>query len=295
MNLLRKLFAGCLQVMLCSGLMLMQTGAVWAKAPAAHEAEPYHLGVFPFLPPRELEDIFAPFAASIGQALGREVQFHSAVSYLNFMERADALQYDVAFVQPFDYVRLSEQFHYTPLAVVGERLFAVIVVKQDSPIRSVEELKGKTIAMPPQVAAISRLAVNYLKQNHLVPGETINVTYHRSHSACLQQVLIGAADACAAAMTPIQFIQQRMKVQFHEIARTQEIPNTLFVASPKVSAADRGVILKTITSWANTESGKNMLKRARMKPFVAIDDKEYDVIRRMIKEESAAQKKVKQK
>lgn len=293
MDQLQTLFVRTVQIILCTTLFLVQSADILAAENKASTAEPYQLGVFPFLPPRELEDIFAPFAASIGQALGHEVQFNSTVSYLNFMERVDGSEYDIAFVQPFDYVRLADKYHYVPLAVVGERLFAVFVVKQGSPIKQVEDLKGKTVAMPPAVAAISRIAVLYLAEHGLKVGDNYMVTNHRSHSSCLQQVLIGAADACAAAMTPIQFIQQRMKVKFQEIARTREIPNTLFVANPRVPEADRRVILETIMSWPNSDMGKSMLKRARMKPFMTINDKEYDVIRHMIKEEGTGKKVVK--
>lgn len=286
MNHLQKLFARTMQIVFTALLLLEIPLIVCADEIHENRIEPYQLGVFPFLPPRELEDIFAPFAASIGEALGKEVQFHSAISYQNFMERADANQYDIAFVQPFDYVRLADQQHYVPLATVSEKLFAIFVVKEGSPITKLEDLKGKVIAMPPAVAAVSRLSLIYLHDHGIEPGAMVTVTHHRSHSSCLQQVLIGAADACATALPPIRFIQQRMKVKFTQIARTMEIPHTLFVANPTIPESERRVILDTILSWSNSESGKQMLERARMKSFVVVHDKQYDIIRRMLKAES---------
>lgn len=252
-----------------------------ATATTAKQVTPYKLGVFPFLPPRQLELIFAPFAASIGEALGREVLFKSSTTYLNFMERADSQKYEIAFVQPFDYVRLADKHNYLPLATRGEKLAAIIVVGPNSKIKTITDLIGKKIALPPAVAAVSRLINELLHENNLIPGKNVFLKHYRSHASCLQQVIIGKADACGSAPPPVQFISEKMKVKFNEVARTREIPHTLFIVHSSIPAKERKIILDTILSWSKPGIGPNLLIRGRMKPFVPITDKEYDVVRKM--------------
>jgi len=279
---LKHYFAFCWIVLLCS--LATQVNA--DKPDSVDKvAEPYVLGVFPFLPPRELEKIFAPFAASIGSAIDKEVLFKSSNSYRNFMERSNAQSYDIAYVQPFDYVRLADKYNYLPLATRGERLATVFVVKENSPINSTEDLKGKVIATPPTVAAVTRLALNFFHKNNLVPGIDVKLTHHRSHVSCLQQVLIGVADVCSSAPPPVRFMQQKMKVKFKIIAKTVEIPHVLFIVHKRVPKAKRELIRSTILSWSTTDPGRKMLSRGKMRPFVPVNDKDYDLIRNMIQAE----------
>ena len=119
---------------------------------------PYVFGVFPYLPPLELESVFAPIAADFKRVLGRDVQFVSKTSYESFSRNLlDEQTYDIAFVQPFDYVLAADHSGYLPLAARPEKLYALLVTTENSPIRSIADLKGKRISLPPRDAAISRL------------------------------------------------------------------------------------------------------------------------------------------
>ena len=124
---------------------------------------PYMMGVFPHLPPSELEKVFSPMAADIGKHLHREIQFRSGSSYKKFTELLHRQIFDVVFVQPFDYIKIADMYGYLPLATRSEPLTAVIVVPEDSKINKVEDLRGKRIALPPEVAAVSHLAKGYLR------------------------------------------------------------------------------------------------------------------------------------
>jgi ABC-type phosphate/phosphonate transport system substrate-binding protein len=59
------------------------------------------------------------------------------------------------------------------------------------------------------------------------------------------------------------------------------IPNSLFAAHPRVSPEDQQKIIDTMMSWPNTEPGRKLLEKAKVKAFVPVDDREYDVVRKM--------------
>jgi len=235
------------------------------------------------LPARELENIFAPMAASISDALGREIQFRSSLSYRNFMERSDSQIYDIAFVQPFDYIRLADKHDYVPLASRGEELAAVLVVKEDGPIKTIADLKGKRLALPPDVAAVSRLTKALLIENGINPEKDMEVRHMRSHVSCMQQVLVGLADVCGTAAPPIRFFEAKMKTKFNRLAKSRTIPHSLYIANKRLPVELRNKIRAAILGWSKNEEGIMLLKRGRMKPFVAVEDKDYDVIRDLVK------------
>ncbi len=260
-------------------LLLLMTLSCGSYAEPAKQG--YILGVFPYLPPRELEKVFSPIAADLSKAIGRPVTFRTSSTYRKFMEHLDNQVFDIAFVQPFDYIRIADKYGYKPLATRQETLTALIVTKQDSPLNNVGDLKNKTVALPPEVAAVSHLVTDLMNTNHFVPGKDIKLTHHRSHISCMQQILIGTADACGTAAPALRFFQHKMKVELKIIGQSRAIPHTLFCIHPRVSEKEQQAILKQILEWGKTESGKQLLARGKLKPMMPIKDSDYNIVREM--------------
>ena len=244
----------------------------------------YVFGVFPYLPPRELELVFAPIAADFSRALGRKVQFTTSTNYEVFAERLDQQEFDVAFMQPFDYVRAADQHGYVPLAARGETLKALIVTAPDSSLKTLDDLRGKRISLPPMDAAVSHLVRTYLRKNGLIPGQDVTLVYHRSHVSCMQQVLIEASAACGTAAPGIRYFKSRMKVDMRVMLESEPIPHTLFAAHTRMPIKDRAQLLETIVSWSNTPEGKALLERGKMIPFRPITNEAYDIVRKFPRE-----------
>ncbi len=184
-------------------------------------------------------------------------------------------------MQPFDYVRVADTFGYRPLATRTEKLAAIVVVKQGSPIKGVADLKGKRIALPPQTAAVTLLLRGHLRANGINPDKDVRLSHHRSHVSCMQKVVIGEADACGTAAPALRFFQEKMKTELIIVTRSREIPHTLFAIHPRVPKKDRDAIQARILGWGESKEGQEILARGQLKPFVPIKDADYDVVREM--------------
>lgn len=257
-----------------------------AYAANAADAQPagkneYVMGVFPHLPPRDLEDVFAPMASDLGTHIGRHVALRSNTTFERFTENLEKQEFDIAFVQPFDYVRVADKYGYRPLATRVEKLAAIVVVKPDSPLASLANLKGKRIALPPESSAVSHLFLGQLRAGGINPDQDVKLSRHRSHVSCMQQVIIGEADACVTAAPALRFFQEKMHAELRIIAQSREIPHTLFIVHPRVPKKDREAIRARILSWDKTEEGKKLLARGQLTPFVPISDSDYDVVRKL--------------
>lgn len=258
-------------------------GITTQSAEAAPKEKKYVLGVFPHLPPRDLEEVYAPIAADLGKAIGNRIVLRSNTTFGRFMENLDKQTFDIAFVQPFDYVRIADKYGYRPLAVRKEKLATIVVVKDDSKLTKLADIKGETVALPPKVAAVSYLLKGHLKKNKIIPGEDVKLTHHRSHMSCMQQVLIGEAVACGTAAPAVRFFEHKTKVKMRVIGKSREIPHALFVIHPRVPASEREILRQRIMGWAKTADGKKMLKRGKLSPFIKIKDSDYDVVRELSK------------
>jgi len=239
----------------------------------------YQLGVFPHLAAGQIETMFAPMAADFSKALGRPVALKTKPSFEAFMGELDKQVYDIAFVQPFDYVWAHDRHGYIPLARRDELLVGLIVVKTDSPLRSLRGLKGKKIGLPPEVAAVSHLTKMALLKARIDPRTQTTLQYYKAHDSCLQQLLIGEIDACGTAAYPLRFFEDKWNVKFRVLAETPTISHSLFIVHPRVSSQERDAILKTILSWADTESGKQLLEKGNLKGFIRVTDAEYNTVR----------------
>ncbi|MEJ2107440.1 MAG: phosphate/phosphite/phosphonate ABC transporter substrate-binding protein [Acidiferrobacteraceae bacterium] len=258
--------------------------ALLATTASVHAGKDYVLGVFPYLPPRDLEKVFAPMAADLGKTVHRHIVLRSSTTYARFSKHLEKQEYDIAFIQPFDYIHMADRYGYLPLATRSEKLTAIVVARTDSPLRSVADLRGKRMALPPKMAAVSRLMRAFLKEHGLVPDQDIQLSYHRSHVACMRQILIREADVCGTAAPALRFFEHKMKVKLKTIAASRPIPHTLFAINPRVPKSDRDALRERIVGWAKTEEGRQLLARGRLSPFIPIRDSDYNVVRELSRE-----------
>lgn len=239
----------------------------------------YLFGVFPHLSSGQIEYMYAPITAEFSKVLGRPVTLKTKASFEAFTDEIEKETYDIAFVQPFDYVRAHDKHGYIPLARRGEPLSGVFAVKLDSPLLTLQDTKGKIIGLPPEVAAVSQLTKMALLQAKIDPRSDVKLQYYKAHDSCLQQLLIGEVDVCGTAAYPLRFFENKWNVKFRVLAETPSISGSVIVVHPRVSEKQRATLLKTILSWAKTESGQQLLKRGELKAFVAATDAEYDDVR----------------
>jgi phosphonate transport system substrate-binding protein len=241
--------------------------------------ESYRLGIYPYMPPRQTVELYGPVAVNFQTELDHTVKLESLPSFPDFMHGLKKYQFDIAFIQPFDYPEVVEKLGYIPLAQLADPLVAQLFVRDDSPYQNIEDLRGTRIAMPPKEAATSRLTLRALYDNHLIPGTDVEVHNFNSHDSCIQQVWAGTASACGTAIPPVLIYEHRMQAKLRAIYNTPAIPHALFVASPHIAAAQRAKLQQLITGWSNTDSGRSILKHLGFPGFVVPKLAEYKIMR----------------
>jgi phosphonate transport system substrate-binding protein len=266
-------------------LLLCVIGFACRGAFAGPGDKPYEFGVLPYLPLAKIQELYGPMAADFEAKLGRPVWLSSKGDYTQYTAAINKEIYDIAFVQPFDYVVAHDKHGYLPLARRRDSLGALIVVRVDSPITTIQDLRGKTVANPPADALVSHLTSGALRDAGIDPDTGVKREYGKNQFSCMQSVLIGAADACGLGdQALIHFGKEKqLKERFRILLRTKTAPPPLFVVHKRVPQKDRDILLKTILDWSRTEEGKNMLSRGFFIPFVAAEDADYESVRRHIR------------
>lgn len=264
-------------------LLALQLAACALDAAAADR--PYSFGVFPYLPVTKIHEMFAPIAADFEAKIRRPVRLLSKARYETFEADIRKESYDIAFLQPFLYVDAHDHHGYLPLARRRGKLAVLVVVREDSPVTSLKELEGKTLANPPADAAVSHLTSMALLSAGIDPRHGVRRDYGKNHFTCLQSVLIGVADACGTADGPLHALQKQKQGRsgLRVLPTTADIPYPLFVVHQRVPKADRDALLTTILDWDTTEGGKRILRAAEFTSFVTASDADYQEVRQYLR------------
>lgn len=249
----------------------------------------YQLGVFPYLPPAQLETAFAPVAEQFSAVLGVPVKFRSRPDFTTFRSNVTQQVYDIVYIQPFGYIRAAAPAGYIPLARfvslndTGDTglLKAIVVVAEESDIDDIHDLRGAVIAMPDREAAVSLLGLSFLRQVGLFDGDTVRILYQLNHGSCMQQVIIRKASACVTAYPAKAQFEYKTGRRLKVIAKTRRIPSTLFAVHNRVPAPLRERLRAEITSWTRLNQGKHILDSLHMRRYLETSDSDYDPVRRI--------------
>lgn len=221
---------------------------------AAGTDAPLTFGIFPYRAPQWLATAMAPLRDYLQQAGGRPVNLISAPSMQKYRERTLAGDYDILFTPPH-IGRLAErerQFQY--IAVTGFRIYGVIVVPKESPVRQLVDLRGKRVAFPPSTAITYMLALDLLRSQGLEVGRDIALRVYETNQNSLAAPLRGDADAALTGI--LLWRKEGNHEKLRVLAETASVPGFTLMAHPRLPQAMVARLRKITEEFADTPSGK---------------------------------------
>ncbi len=178
---------------------------------------------------------------------------------------------------------------------LGFRSAGVIAVKADSPIRKLEDLKGKRMVFGPMLAPTGYLAQYELLLDAGIDPE-VDLDYYAipagayKHEKVVYGVWMGAYDAAAIPLLDLEIMEDLNKVgkgDLRVIARSDPIPYCVFGISSRIPAkiADtvRAALMNLTEDQTVPLNGEvvSILKAARVDGFVPLEDSDFDRVREM--------------
>jgi ABC-type phosphate/phosphonate transport system substrate-binding protein len=260
--------------------------AVLALAPGARSAaagEPsygYRFGVFPYLPVLTIDQLFGPMAVSFAEVLERPVYLKTKSTFEKFADELASQTYDIVLVHPLFYVEAAEKYHYRPVARVNQKLTAVAMVAAERPWGSWRDLAGRTLALPPELSAVSQLVKGALIDVGLWPDVDLTTRHYVTKMACLQAVVMGSADACVVPRIVLAQIESIAEMKLRVMAETAPVNHFVIAVHERVPEDDRTKLLAGILAWPDSPEGQAILATGAWPGFVVAEDAEYDEIRR---------------
>lgn len=266
-------------------LRCLAASALWPmwSARSVLAATPFKMGIVPYFSPSRLEQIYVPAAAQLANEIDHPVVFRTSSSFDKYFAQLKAQAYDIALVHSLFYVPAVDEFGYLPLARLKEPFSAVVVVPEDSRVRSVEDLRDQVIATPPTYLPAVHLAKKALRDRGLVRAKNVRFTETRSVDACLQQALAGEAQACVAPPFMAKAFQAATGVRLRVVLTSAELPSLVFVAHRRIPEEVRHRVRAALLAWNDTDAGRAVLKNINTAALVPAADEDFDGVRAFVR------------
>lgn len=233
----------------------------------------------------ELQLAYGEFVDEVEARLGVNVEFFPVGNRTTAINALRFEQVDVVLAGPSEYMLMAERVeNVKPVtAIIRPEYYSVFIAHVDSGIESLEDLKGKHVAMKDHGSTTGHIMPSYMLHD---AGLDIDRDLRISllDGARMQALVAGEVDAVGTGVRDFApFAEQHGEDNYRIIARGQDMPGDPIVAGPHLSAdcvdeirdafmADPEGLLQAILAPGERDKyiGAEMVR---------VDDVEYDVVR----------------
>ncbi len=260
---------------LCLMISLLFTPVVLSAEQETPPKPSYRLGVFPYLPALTIDRLYGPMADAFSIELDRLVRLRTKSTFENFADAIEGQSYDIIFVHPFFFVDAVDHHGYLPLARLDQELHAVLVTNDDSDIQALDDLTGKTIGLPPKLAAVSKLIKSALIDDGVRPGLDIGIRHFRNKASCMQALAGEAVAACGVPAFILKELDSFSSRPLRTVFEAPPVSHFAFAVHSRVPEEERRQLKDLVLSLGDGRiDGFGADKR-----FVTIGDADYAAIR----------------
>lgn len=287
-----KLFLILIVFALVLSLFIFTSGKQ-GKAPLGSEENPI---VWAFVPSGETERVSAgaeEVAKILHEMTGYYFKTTVATEYAGVIEAlaSDPPSAHMASLATFAYIVASAK-HVAEVALVSVRYGSPtytgqIIVRKDSGIKTLKDLKGKSFARPDPISTSGWIMPSLLlRAEGMNPDTDLKVVDAGSHDAVVAAVYNGDVDAGACyvdARTRLEKQHPDVMDVVVPIKLTPPIPNDGVQFHPSVPKDMREKIVEALLEMTKTEEGKKALKTAyQWDALERHDDSFYDPFRQLL-------------
>jgi len=271
-----------------------------AKTPETKKALPtYKIGYMVCNSENETNDRFRPLTAYLGQQLNANFEM-KAIDTTNFIHEIDTL--DFTHTNSLLYI-IMNRFHGVEILAtekkdaLGSRSQGVIITLAKSDIKTVEDLKGKSMLFGPTLAPTGFMAQVDLMQKHgLNPDDDLAFYSVPKGSFKHEQVVYGVLfekyDAGALPIGDVESMAADGKIaaeDFRILDRAEPIPYCNFAVTQKIDPAFAARFKQTILALTPNTTVEyegetiKVLSRALVDGYEDAKDEDFEIVREMAK------------
>lgn len=246
-------------------IAVMNTALAQQLVLAVNDGASYHDG-------GSVSERYKPLQELLERELKRPVKVQSVEKYADFDKGLADERYDLVYIHPA-HIGLRAVKNGKYVGIVTARDYtdyrARVMVKKESPLKSMQDLKGKKIGVPnPETITAVMFSANLNELGFVHPEKSFTAT--RYQDALPFMIDNGFVDAAVTGSDAVarQWLEKGGRI----IGETKPIPVKQFLVSTKLNNTERTKIQDLLLKMTDTELGKAALKKLSMKGFVPWND-----------------------
>lgn len=244
-------------------------------------SNPLVFGVVPQQSPLELMKTWKPLIDYLAKTTGEEIVLKIERSIPEFEKNLYQGNYDIAYMNPSHYVIAHHKKGYLAKVRDQKNLVGILVVRKDSGITSIADMKGKQFLFP----ASGAFAATMINKYELLIEHKINIEsdkkfrYVNSHDSVYKGVARGIGDVGGGIERTFNDLNdQESKSALVIVHKTKPYPSHPFAFHPTLPQETQQKITKALLNTPNT-----LLIALNMKHLIEINHSEYSRVQSMIK------------
>lgn len=258
----------------------------------------YVVGIHPLHNPQRLMELYGPIVDYMNSNIpDARFKLEASRNYEEFEKKLYAGHFAFAMPNPYQTIQ-SVKYGYRVFGKMGddEVFTGIILVRKDSGIEEVTDLKGKAVSYPAATALAATMMPQYFLQTHGIDvSHDIENRYVGSQESSIVNVLRG--HVAAGATWPVPW--KNFTIENPELANelvvkweTEPLLNNGWVVRKDIPAPVADKFSYLLFSLDKTPRGKLMLERLPISRFEPATDKTYRPVRDFLEKFSKTVRKI---
>ena len=244
----------------------------------------YIFGIHPLLNSKKLFEVYQPLVDEINKNMkNSKIILESSRNYASFNKKMIAGHFDFALPNPYQTIT-SLNYGYKVFGKMGDdsSFRGIILLRKDSKIKKVSDLKGKVVAYPAPTALAATMMPQYYLQTHgLDINKDITNKYVGTHASSIMNVYL--KKSTASATWPLawkSYIKENPQIANEVEIRwqTKELINNGLIVKLKTPQDIVDIFSNVIFNLQNTKKGKKILEPMEISKYEKATNKTFEIV-----------------
>ena len=241
------------------------------------ESKVITFGVVPQQSAQVLARKWIPIFNYLEEKTGYKFIFKTTKTIPEFEKNVLKGGYDIAYMNPYHYTVFHEKAGYRALLKQGSKqIVGIMVVRKNSPINSLQDLNGKSIAFPaPAAFAATVIPQSVMKKSNI----NHSPVYTSSHESVYKNVSYGNFIAGGGIERTFASTPKEVTDNLRILWRSKGYTPHAIAAAPHVSEEITNLIVSAFMEMNHNSVGNKLLEALKFKHIEKANNNDWDDVR----------------